>query len=151
MINVRFEGNRLFFNEKEVRESGTGEVTDTPAHYQPIVCVGISPGYLRIISLETGGRLKMWNPGGPRLGQRVWTASTPLEATALGVTDNGLWVAIAVGLTARIYEAVQTHGSRLIQEITLQSLKDKVVKLEFANHNLLYCRDSEGTEVFVTP
>src|SRR3989344_1696308 len=143
---LRFEGNQLFLDNEEVTEYGSTARPQTPAHYQKIRCIGSSAKGARIISVDEGGQMKIWDPARDKLSRRVWNGNEYKDVTALGVTEDGKRFAVAVGLTVAVYDTNRDGTAEKLEHATLP-LRDKVTFLQFANDDTVICTDSNGSKL----
>lgn len=138
-MNVHTEGNRLYFDEQEVWESNSGR-EGAPAHDQEIVCFASSPDSKRIVSVDKTGKLKVWDPHLANMSQCVWRGNGFAGATAVGVTNDGSRLAVAIGLMVTIYSLmVPKHEPAEKIEANMLPPGDKITSLTFADNNSVIC------------
>ena len=142
---LRSEGNQLFLDNTEVRESASHRDSG-PAHSQKISCVGSSSTGARIVSADEAGQLKVWDPSREKMSQRVWCGSDFKEACAVSVSENGRRLAVAVGLVVTIYD-LEVHPPAKKLESAQMPLSEKVTFLQFTDDDHVMCSDSTGKKV----
>ena len=144
---LRSEGNRLFIENQEVCEYVGTHMSDGPAHHQKIACVGRSPKDARIISADATGQVKIWDPSRPNPEKRIWGGEGYKDTTAVGITDDGKRIAIAVGLTIGIYDVEQQHGKSKKIGDGLLPLNERITLLQFIDDEHITCHDSAGNKL----
>ncbi|MDO8529821.1 MAG: WD40 repeat domain-containing protein [bacterium] len=144
MAVLQSEGNQLFVDGLEVREYGGTHCNSVPAHDRKIRCVGSSAKGTRIITMDEGGRIKIWDPSRSELEKRVWYGSLNMEVTAIGVTEDGKRIAVAVGLVVTIYD-VQGHSALIsLEQVPTPKLSERITNLHFSDNDHVVCHDGSG-------
>jgi len=142
---LRSEGNQLFLNNEEVREWACHR-EGSPAHHQRILCVGSSSLGARIVSVDEGGQLKIWDPSRANLERRVWQGQGFKGASAVSVTEDGKRLAVAVGLEVTVYDLEPNQAAKKLESARL-ALTDKVTFLQFTDDDHVMCSDNDGKKV----
>lgn len=138
---LRSEGNQLFFDNEEVREWACSR-GGSPAHDHRITCIGSSPTGARIVTADEVGKIRVWDPSKPNLEKRVWNGNGFQGATAVGVTEDGKRLTVAVGLSVSVYD-LEPNQSRRLETATVP-LKEKVTCLQFGDEDHVTCVDGDG-------
>lgn len=148
MISVRFAGNLLFFDDKEVRDMGCN--MEVPAHFEQIQCIGVSPQGTHVISADRAGIVAVWHPLRELYHQRIWRNCKQefVGATAIAVNDTGKCMAIVIGLQVAVYGLYQSWEYTALGKATIP-LKKPITSLEFTDNDHVICRDQESNEVIL--
>ena len=146
MRNVRIAGNRVFLEEHEELVEVWSGGSESPAHHSSICCWALSPNEQHLITLDQGGQIKIWDLQRRRGERRVWDGAGFADATAVATTNGGQRLAVAHGLTVKVYKTVVLANpwerDKLVPLGTMDvPLEEKVVSLTFEADNQLLCRD----------
>ena len=155
MDQVTFSGNQLYVGSREMREWSCSRAPD-PAHYRPILHAQASPTGKLVVSLDKGGDLKLWDLSRPALNERIWKGSIGHadEITAIGVADDGSRLALAAGLTVRVYELRGSGALQFIEQVNLAvwapQFTGTIVQLAWIDNDHVTCIDEKGVAGILT-
>lgn len=150
MLEVRSETNRLFVNQRELLLPAANHAAPLPGHHHQIVCTGISPNEKLIISVDATGHIRVWDPEQDPFEELIWYGKVhvPPEAsiTAVSITDDGKYIAVAFGLTLVIYLCLGLKDVlEEIAQVTLPDLSEAIVGIQFLPPDRIMCTDRQRT------